>query len=109
MLTNSWQKSKQTAVQSKQTADWSNHTADSSKQTADSRNQTADLSDKLKNVNKQLIWLKIEYLDKNLILKQCVKPDDFNAKKTEMNNSPFLVHFDNRDAIRQLIKKKTCC
>jgi len=26
--------------------------------------------------------------------------------KTEMNNSPFLVHFDNRDAIRQLIKKK---
>lgn len=26
-------------------------------------------------------------------------------KKTEKNNSPFLVHFDNRDAIRQLIKK----
>ena len=25
--------------------------------------------------------------------------------KTEMNNSPFLVHFDNRDAIRQLKKK----
>jgi len=30
-------------------------------------------------------------------------------KKDE--NSPFLVHFDNRDAIRQLKKKfkKTCC
>jgi len=25
------------------------------------------------------------------------KNHDFNAKKTEKNNSPFLVHFDNRD------------
>ena len=46
-------------------------------------------------------------MDKIIRFEAVLKPDDFNAKnKTEMNNSPFLVHFDNRDAIRQLIKKK---